>query len=792
VQVGEYDLFIDLDFDRLEYSGRLLIRLQTEQNVVLNAVGLNIHRIRSGERDLHFSQQGEDLIVHTGAFAGSFEVEYSAVVPDSLAGIYRAPYSNTHIVTTHFEAAQARRMFPCVDRPDIKAEFKLTVRIDKDLTAISNMPVEFTKQNGEKKTVAFQKSPRMSTYLLYLGVGKFEESTQRMDGTDIIVATTPGKTRYGGFAQKEARNAIRYFNSYYGIPYTLPKLHLIGVPEFAMGAMENWGAITFRETRLLVQPSTSTKTKMQISLAVAHELAHQWFGDLVTMKWWDDIWLNESFATLMAYKAVDSMHPDWNIRNNFFNGEPKVETLVGALSRDCMKSTHPIQVPVNSPDEIEQIFDAISYGKGAHVLEMIEAYIGEEAFRQGVQRYLSEHAYSNASSGDLWSALERASGKPVVRIMTSWITQPGYPNLTLSLRDGRLHLSQSRFLLSSHSEKVTWPIPLIIEINGKRENVLMEGSEEAIDVGVIDSLRVNPDRPGFYSVYSPGLDDLVWRSKLSPYDRWGIAFDAFNLLLAEKITFDEYMTKLKRFDNETDPLPAQEVSDQFDRLWMLVPAAAAAPSRAFHRTLITALEKNTDENSSILHGTVAARLVLVDHEYASDLAEDFKRYKTIAPEMRSAVAIAYARTTKDFQGLVNAFRESESDEEKDRFLGAMSNLPDETLVQQTIDLALSGEVKRQDVIFVIASCARNPQAKDITWNCIRSNLGKLQALYQSTGLLSSILLAIIPFLGVGRVQEVEEFFRTHPVPDADVGIKAGLERLWAYDRLVRRVMQPSR
>jgi len=789
MEVQEYDLFIDLDFQHLHFSGRALIKLRTEQDIVLNSVGLRIIRVSSESDVLHFRQQGEDLRIETGRFDGAITIDYSGSIPDSLTGIYRAPYDGTHIVTTQFEAAQARRMFPCVDRPDMKAKFRLSVRIDRDLDAISNMPIESVKAEDGKKTVTFQKTPRMSTYLLYLGVGKFELRTGGFEGTDIVLATTPGKTKYVDFAQEEVRRALSYFNSYFGIPYMLPKLHLIAVPEFAMGAMENWGAITFRESRLLVDHSTGTKTRMQVSLALAHELAHQWFGDLVTMKWWDDIWLNESFASLMAYKAVDALHPDWEIWRNFYNGEPKVETLATALARDSLRSTHPIHVPVESPDEIEQIFDAISYGKGAHVLQMIEAYVGEESFREGVRRYLTTHAYSNASGEDFWLALQEASKKPISKIVENWLHQPGYPVVTALERNGMLHLRQDRFLLSGEPDKATWQIPIVFEVNGERRSILMGSVQEAMQVGPLGSLKFNPDRKGFYIVHYQGLEQAVGRSKLSPYDRWGIVFDAIMLLLSGRISFDDYMTTLRRFEGESDPLPVQEISDQLDLLWTLMPAKLAETSREFHKALLAALERKMDENSSIVRGMVAARLAVLDQDYASELARDFETYESIAPDMKRAVAIAYARATADFERLAAAFGRTGSDEDKNRLLGAMTTFTDATLVKRTLDLALSGEVKRQDAIFVIIASSWNPQARDMTWRFLESNIEKLRNLYQSTSLLSEAMLRIIPILGVGRVQEVEDFFRSHKIPEADAGIRSGMEILQAYDRLVRTVAQ---
>ena len=773
----------------MKFNGTLRVNLKTDQDVVLNAVALDIARVSSGAKSFRFRQEKDDLKIESGAFDGVLQVEYAGRIPDSLAGIYRAPYENTHIVTTHFEAAQARRMFPCVDRPDVKAEFKLTVRIDNDLEAISNMPIESQKVDGDKKIVTFEKTPRMSTYLLYLGVGKFQAQTTTAEGTNIILATTPGKTKLGAFAESEARKSIEFFNSYYKIPFALPKVHLIGVPEFAMGAMENWGAITFREILLLVDANTSARVKMRSAMAIAHELAHQWFGDLVTMKWWDDIWLNESFATFMAYKAIASAHPEWRIWANFFNGEPTVESLAGAMDQDSTESTHPIQVQVTSPDEIEQIFDAISYGKGAHVLQMMEAYVGEQSFREGVRRYLSAHAYANATGSDLWSAIESASEKPVQKIMSSWIGQPGFPVVTVSKGDGKLTLRQERFLISGRTddEKARWPIPVIIEVNDERRSILMEEADYKIVVDDLKSLRVNPDRTGFYVVQYEGLAEIVWRSKLSPYDRWGLLHDTLAFLLSGRTSFDQYLATLTKFEGEADALPARELSDQITLLYSLMPLKVLDISKRMHRGLLETFKGRTDEKSSILQGMLASRLAIVDPDYAVTLARNFKDYGKTPPDMRLAVATAYARSTNDLDGLTRKYRESSSDEDRIKFLQSMTIFSDGDLVKRTLNFAISGEVKRQDVIGVLNAATENPQVKDMTWEWLKSNIGKLQELYQGTGLLSIDFMSMIPVLCVGRVSEAEDFFAKHAISEAEAGIKVGLEKLRVYDRLVRSV-----
>jgi tricorn protease interacting factor F2/3 len=573
------------------------------------------------------------------------------------------------------------------------------------------------------------------------------------------------------------------------MPYALPKVHLIAVPEFPMGAMENWGAIAFREILLLVDESTSSRAKMRGAMAIAHELAHQWFGDLVTMKWWDDIWLNESFATYMAYKALDHAHPEWRIWERFFNGEPRVETLAGAMQRDSLKNTHPIQVTVKSPDEIEQIFDAISYGKGAHVLQMIDAYVGEEAFREGVRRYLASHAYSNATGDDLWSAIEEASEKPVRKIMSAWIRQAGFPMLTVSYDGGSLRFAQERLLISGNPEKVTWPVPLLVEVNGERRSILMEDSTIRIEAGTLKSLRINPDRTGFYAINHKHMDDVAWRSDPTPYDRWGLMFDAFQFLLSGAMNFNGYLSVLKRFDHENHTLPGQEVSDELDLLYALAPAKVAELSRKFHHILLETFKDKPDEKSSILTGTLASRLAIVDREYAATLATRFNEYQRVPPDMRSAVATAYAVNSNDIDGLVQAYRESTSEEDRNKFLISMTVFSDEKLVEQTLNFAFGGDVKRQDIIWAVIGAAGNPHARDIVWDWIKDGTRKLQELYQGTGLLSQAFAEMIPLLCLGRVPEAESFFAGRMIPDAETGIRVGLEKLRVYDRLAKEILR---
>ena len=781
LKVENYDLFIDLDFKNLRFAGKLRAEIESDKDVVLNSLNLTILDIKTNEKPLSYEQKDEDLIVKTGPFKGTLEIDYSGSIPNTLSGIYRAAYDNTYVVTTQFEASSARRLFPCIDNPGYKAKFRLTLKIDKDLDAISNMPAESAREEADRRVIVFQETPRMSTYLLYLGVGKFEQITDRLDKTDIIVATIPGKAGKGRFALEVAKKSLDFYQSYFGIPYMLPKVHLIAVPEFAAGGMENWGAIAFRETALLIDERSDVRAKKRVTEVVAHELAHMWFGDLVTMKWWDDLWLNESFATLMAFKVIDRIQPVWKTWQDFLRAQTS-----GAMSRDSIRSTHPIEAPVKSPNEIEQIFDDISYGKGASVLRMLEGYMGAENFRKGIENFLNSHKFLNAEGNEFWDALEEACGDKIKTMANEWIRKPGYPVVTVTLDKGELILRQERFLLSGTAEDV-WPIPIVMKLNGEPRRLIFDKKEERLDVDNLESLILNTDHMGFYRVYYKELYDSVWKSSLSVFDRWGIVFDALAFLTAGKISFPDYTKIVRRYFREQSYLPALEVSDQLAFLNTIAPSKIIEISKEFHREQFKILENMTDENSVMLQGIFANRLAMLDESYAKELASSFHDYDKIDPNMKDAVATAYARTYSDFESIVKKYRESASDEERVRLLGAMMSFKDASMIALSLGFALGGEVKRQDIGTMILGSLRNPDARSLTWTWLKVNMDRLKKLFEGTETLSRILISAIPILGIGRVEEAEKFFEENRV-GLENSIEAGLEKLKIYDNLVRKIM----
>ena len=782
-EVREYDLFLDVDFSGLKYSGKVVVDLESIGDVSLDAVGQQISSVKSSGNKVPFKHSGKVLEIQTGKFSGPLEIDFSGRVSDNFTGLYKASYGDGYILSTHLEAVQARKVLPCVDHPAFKAVFKVRVRTDADLSVISNMPIESETRQGEKKTVMFKKTPKMSTYLLYLGVGKFVQEKNRHGETELYAAYADRPTGKINteFSFDATRKVLDFYESYFGIPFQLPKLHNIAVPEFAYGAMENWGAITYREILLHVDKDTSVRARKSVAHVIAHEIAHMWFGDLVTMRWWDDLWLNESFATFMDFKSTDRAYPEWKVWQDFVR-----TSTSGAMGRDALTKTHPIMAKVHDPEEIEELFDEISYGKGASILRMIEAYVGPENFKNGVRQYLEKFRYGNASGHDLWSSLQEASGTDVSRIIEGWISQEGFPVVKASLADGRLTLEQERFLLTGGTSKQTWPIPVTMNVDGKTQSLLLDKKKAEVNLPTTPrSLKLNVDQTGFYVVQYNGKEllDLVWKSGPSPLDRWGLISDAKAFLLSGRTSFKEYIKLVEKYQNEEEYLPAVEVSDQLSFLYQIAPSELVETSRKFHSAGLRIFENRKDDNSTTLKGIIAARLTLLDDAYAKKAGSKLNDLANVEPDMKRSVVMGYARSSNDYDGLISRYTKSTTDEKRLRYLEGLASFKNPELVAKTLDFALSGKVKRQDVRNVILYATANPDAKTAIWQWFKNNMAKLEAMYSGTAQFSIILREYFSIVGVGRLAEVEKFFSEHKVTGADIA----LERLRIYDQLARKI-----
>ncbi|MEM0289554.1 MAG: M1 family metallopeptidase [Metallosphaera sp.] len=778
MKINLYDIFVEFDFKELAYKGVETIDLETERDLELDSSGLTISKVESNGLDLDFEVHDDKVKIRTGKLKGKLTVHFSGKVRDSLVGIYRAPYDGTHMISTQFESSHAREFIPCVDHPAFKAKFKLKIGVNKGLQVISNMPVMNVKDSDGKVIYEFQETPPMSTYLLYVGIGEFEEFKIE-NKPEIIVATVPGKISKAKLPGELARDFIKTYEEYFGIKYQLPKVHLIAVPEFAFGAMENWGAITFRETALLADERSGFSNVRRVAEVVAHELAHQWFGDLVTMKWWNDLWLNESFATFMSYKIIDMLRPNWHMWGEFL-----LDETAGALLKDSIPTTHPIEATVNTPQEVEQIFDDISYGKGASILRMIESYIGKDEFKKGISSYLKRYSYSNAEGRDLWASLEETSGKPVSKIMPAWILNEGYPVVKVEVNDDTIKLTQERFGLLPVPDK-TYPIPITIEVNGKRKDVMMEDKHLEIKVGEkVDSIKVNLDKAGFYRVLYNELAPVL-ATKLTPEEQWGLINDYFAFLLAGKISKEEYISLVKKLINAESHLPVLELADQLSFLYAINAEKYGNIAIEFHSTQVNKWKGREDEIGRRTFSILAINLSKMDPEFASSLSEQFRNYELLDGDLKSAVAVAYAvsKGSKALDELLHNYRSSKFDEEKVRILNAILSMKSPYTVVNVLSMVFTGEMKKQDIIRSIQYSLFYPSVREAVWEWIKLHAKKVAEIYGGTGIFGRVMADVIPLLGVGREEEIERFFKENQIKGAEKGIQQGLEILKAVSRI---------
>nr|3Q7J_A Chain A, Tricorn protease-interacting factor F3 [Thermoplasma acidophilum DSM 1728]3Q7J_B Chain B, Tricorn protease-interacting factor F3 [Thermoplasma acidophilum DSM 1728] len=778
MEVEKYDLTLDFDIQKRTFNGTETITADAG-DIVLDAVGLQINWMKVNGRDTAFTYDGQTVRAPGDSQPQKIEISFAGKVSDSLSGIYYAGRENG-MITTHFQATDARRMFPCVDHPAYKAVFAITVVIDKDYDAISNMPPKRIEVS-ERKVVEFQDTPRMSTYLLYVGIGKFRYEYEKYRDIDLILASL--KDIRSKYPLDMARKSVEFYENYFGIPYALPKMHLISVPEFGAGAMENWGAITFREIYMDIAENSAVTVKRNSATVIAHEIAHQWFGDLVTMKWWNDLWLNESFATFMSYKTMDTLFPEWSFWGDFF-----VSRTSGALRSDSLKNTHPIEVDVRDPDEISQIFDEISYGKGASILRMIEDYAGYEEFRKGISKYLNDHKFGNAEGSDLWTAIEDVSGKPVKRVMEYWIKNPGYPVIKLKRNGRKITMYQTRFLLNGEEEG-RWPVPVNIKKKDGVERILLEDEASIEADGLI---KINADSAGFYRVLydDATFSDVMGHYRdLSPLDRIGLVDDLFAFLLSGHIDPETYRQRIRNFFDDEDHNVITAIVGQMEYLRMLT-HAFDDDARAFCRSRMQFLTGKQDENLKIALGRVSRLYVMVDESYAEEMSKLFKDFDSAEPEMRSSIATAYALVTGDLKGLLEKFRSVDRDEDRVRIISAFGKLKSNTDLSTVYGMVEKTEIKKQDMISFFSSALETLPGREF----IFANLDRIIRLviryFTGNRTASRTVEMMIPVIGLDH-PDAEDIVRNIGSKNISMGLAKGIEMLAVNRKLVERIRQTA-
>jgi tricorn protease interacting factor F2/3 len=799
MEIVSYDLDLDVDFRGAKVDGSVTIQLKKgERPFVLDAVDLEVTGAQVNGSAAPFRQDrkaGTVSVEGVPLGRSSVRVDYTKKVSDDVIfGLYKSKYGKEYVLATDLEPAEARTVFPCKDHPAFKAVFRVSVTTGKGLTVISNTPAASVKPSGAKVRHVFEPTPRMSTYLLFLGVGKFEEIRKRQAGKEVLVASRPKEAENGRFVLDVGADALEYYQAYFRVPYPLKKLHMIALPEYHTGAMENWGAITSREAYMLVDGGSSVSDRQGAGLVMAHEIAHQWFGDLVTMKWWDDLWLNESFATFMECKAIDKIRHDWDPWTFFLR-----TSTFRSQAADALSTTHPIQVEVKSPAEAGQVFDAISYGKGASVLRMIEAYVGEEAFRRGVTAYLRKFSYSNAAGQDFWMSVEKASGLPVSRIMGQWITKPGFPLVRVGYSKGKLRFSQSRFQLDGVEPKEVWPIPLTFELNGERRKALFDGREMGLDAPVPKSLSMNLGHTGYYSVlYAPELEETVAKGfgRRSPHEKGGFMSDLFLFLQAGKVTPEEYYRFVALCEKESHPLVVETVSDQ---LFLLTTIAfeSKALSRAAARFAVAQMKrlglsprKGETPHDGVARESIASLASRLDTEYTGKLAALFGSYDTLNPDIKDAVGIAYARThgEREYESLAKLVKSTQSEAERSRLYSALTAFRDPKLVERALELGISGEVSRSDSAYTMTRASANPLAREVLWKWIQRRHDRVWTLYAGSQQILLYYEIVIPRCAVGKVEEVRRFSTGEKMKKGHMAFRRIIESTEVRTRLRERLL----
>ncbi len=831
VRPSAYRLTLTPDLENFTFEGQVSIDLNVSEptaRVLLNAAELEIASASvTDEFGVSISASGI-LLDETRERASltfpraipkgtaTLSMEFTGILNDQLRGFYRCRYadadgSERNMAATQFEATDARRAFPCWDEPAVKATFELTLRIPSELTAVSNtMPESETLVEGGRKEVRFAPTPKMSTYLLAFVVGDLAAVEERApNGTLVRIWATRGKEEQGRFALDTAVDLLAYLDFYFGIPYPLEKLDHIALPDFAAGAMENWGAITYREIALLFDPANSAaNTRQRIAEIVAHEMAHMWFGDLVTMEWWDDLWLNESFASWMGNKAVDHIRPEWDMWTQFV-----FQDTNGGLSLDGLKNSHPIEMQVTNPAEIGELFDAISYNKGGAVLRMLEDFLGEETFRQGIHHYLKSHQYGNARTEDLWASLDEVSGKPITTIMNTWIKQAGYPVLAVEESDVdggiTLSLEQSRFLYDSllnpeDEDDSQWQVPVSIRQAGaeSKATALMEGDslhaalESADNVGWV---KVNAGQTGFYRVNYEAeqwrrLGEAVASMELPATDRLGLQNDAFALMRAGSLSPATFLALAENYRGETHVSVWSDLASNlasFDNVIGGQPYSDSfAPfAQGIFRSAARKIgwDAKPDEGhlDSLLRTTLLGNLGMYGdeatiHEARTRFDRFLEHPESLLPDLRGTVLALTAQAGDEdtFDTLLQLEDAAELQEEKMRLLRALTRFQREDLLQKTLELTLSPRVRSQDTVSLVIGVAVNRQGGDLAWQFIKDNWDEFNRRYGAGGFAIMHLVSIIGrFTTLEHAADVEEFFAEHPAPGAQRTIQQSLERI---------------
>jgi puromycin-sensitive aminopeptidase len=740
----------------------------------------------------------------------SLSIVFDGVINETLRGFYKSTYTHEgitkHLATTQFEATDARRAFPCFDEPAQKAIFDVSLVVPNTHTAISNtLPQTVAEHRAGFNIITFAPTPIMSTYLLAFIIGEFEfiERTTK-DGVLVRVFTTTGKKHQAGFALDVAIRALEFYNNYFNIAYPLPVLDLIAIPDFESAAMENWGAVTFRETALLVdEKNSSLATKQWAAIVIAHEIAHQWFGNLVTMHWWTDLWLNEGFASYMENLCTDHMFPQWHIWDLYL-----ADRYAVALRLDALTNSHPIEVPVHHPDEINEIFDMVSYAKGSAVIRQLAEYLGFETFREGLRQYIKKHSYKNTQTIDLWESFEKVSKKPVKKIMETWTKKTGYPLVTLRKHKKGYVADQQRFFSSrisgkQNKENTLWQIPFKYEsitpqtdtselfsiLASKKSVPLLGTSIGKLNYGEGSFMRTRYDIETLIQ-----LEKEVREKKLSTRDRLGLIRDMFALAEAGYIPTTDALEFSLAYKNETEYIVWSELALGISRVYNIISDEKwKEVYKKYAHSLFAPLAKRMtlDKKDGEEHADTFLRSLAVSYAAWSEdshaITEAQKRFKNkaknpIHADIRNCVysIVASHGGEKEWNEFKKLYLKEELHEEKDRYGRALTQFKDKVLLEKTLHFALSKDVRTQDAPFLIVQVWQNTYGRDLAWKFIKQNWPTILKQYGEGGhFLSRLLSPLGTHTKTKDILDAKKFFTTHAAPGSDRTLEQAYERMYS-------------
>ncbi|MGI8792487.1 MAG: M1 family metallopeptidase [Acidimicrobiales bacterium] len=822
---SRYEIRLEPDLTAHAFAGEVRVAVDisnSTQIIVVNALELEIQQATvelDGEKipatvsyDAERERATFDFGREVAAGPATLSYGFTGILNDKLAGFYRSTFRDADgrdrvIATTQMESTDARRAFPCWDEPDFKASFKVTLVVDPDLMAVANGAEESSEIVDGKKVVTFTETMKMSTYLVAFVVGPLEATEAvDVDGTPLRVVHVPGRAHLADFALDIGAHALRYFAEYFGSPYPGDKLDLIALPDFAFGAMENVGAVTFRETALLVDPETASRLdRERVADVVAHEIAHMWFGDLVTMKWWNGIWLNEAFATFMELLCVDSYRPEWDRWVSFSTGR------ASAMTTDSTAHTRPIEFPVVAPAEADGMFDVLTYQKGASVVRMLERYLGEDRFRDGIRLYMSKHAYGNTETTDLWDAIEEATGEPVRAMMDSWIFQAGHPVVSASLgsKGDTLELEQRRFRYTPSPEdaEVLWKVPVMVRVSvdgvtAEHREILSE-ARGAIDLGgKPDWVVVNAGGSGVYrsrydaELLAAATADL---EGLTAIERFNLVSDTWAAVLAGQSPATDFLDLVRAFTMEPDPsvwaavLGPLELTDRVlgehaglqamvrglvspgvDRVGWVKAAGEPEKIGTLRAALIGALAgigADADARS---------RVLALHASYLNDRS-------SVDPDLVATAVSVTARAggESDFQSFLDRFRNPISPQEEVRYLYALAAFRNLGLAQRTLDLAVD-EVRSQNAPYLIGSVLANPAAGGMAWEWLEERWPELLDRFPVNSHARMLDTVSQLFVEPGLADRVSAFLAANPIKSGQRTVEQAIDRLVAHAAFAER------